>query len=213
MEKKFCALTFDDGPNTSTTVKMLDILKKHDVKASFFLWGDFITDETAPVVRREHEEGHEICNHSKTHTPFDKLTPGQMLEEISWTEEKISSVIGKGTNFFRPPYIGVNDSVYETVPLPMICGIAANDWMPEVSAQQRYDMIMQSMRPGAIILLHDLPGNDRTLATVEMLIPALREQGYEFVTISDLFEKYGVDPRANRYLYTFADQTVRRVDE
>ena len=213
MEKKYCALTFDDGPNTTITVRMLDILKKHDVKASFFLWGDFINDDTVPVVRREFEEGHEICNHSRTHTPFDQLTPEQMLEEINWTEDKIRSIIGKGTNFFRPPYIGVNDSVYETVPLPMICGIAANDWMPEVTAQQRYDMIMASIRPGAIILLHDLFENVQTLECVEMLIPALRRQGYEFVTVSDLFDKYGIDPRANKYLYTFADQTVRRVDE
>ena len=213
MEIKYCALTFDDGPNTTITPRMLDILKAHDVRASFFLWGDFINEETVSVVRREFEEGHEICNHSKTHTPFDTLTPEQMLAEIEWTEEKIKSIIGKGTNFFRPPYIGVNDSVYETVPLPMICGIAANDWMPEVTAQQRYDMIMSAIRPGAIILLHDLFENVQTLETVKMLIPALREQGYEFVTVSELFEKYGIDPRANKYLYTFVDQTVRRVDE
>lgn len=213
MEKKYIALTFDDGPNATTTVTMLDILEEHGVKASFFLWGDFITEETEPVVRRTFESGHEICNHSKTHTPFDQLTPEQMLAEIEWTENRIKSIIGKGTKFFRPPYIGVNDSVYETVPLPMICGIAANDWVPEVTAQQRFDMIMEAVKPGAIILLHDLFGNDQTLDAVEMLIPALRAEGYEFVTVSELFEKYGIDPCENKYLYTFADQTVRRVDE
>jgi len=74
-------------------------------------------------------------------------------------------------------------------------------------------MIMASLRPGAIILLHDLFNNEQTLEAVEMLIPAIREQGYEFVTVSDLFAQYGIDPKANKYLYTFADQTVRRVDE
>ena len=208
----FCALTFDDGPNTTTTVEMLDVLERHGIVASFFLCGDNITDSTAPVVRRAFDMGCEMCNHSRTHPPFSELSPEQMLSEIEYTSEAIKNVIGHSPRFFRPPYIAVNDRVFDTVPLPMICGIGAEDWLDEISAQERHDRIVSQMVPGTIILLHDMDGNEKTVEAVDKLIPTLREMGYEFVTVTQLFEKYGIDPKANNYLYTYVDQDYRMPD-
>ncbi len=208
----YCALTFDDGPNTTTTVQMLDILERHGVTASFFLWGDFINDQTAPVVRRAFDMGCEICNHSRTHAHFTELTPSQMLEEITFTTKAIQDITGTAPKFFRPPYISVNDEVFSTVPLPMICGINALDWQPEITAQQRFDMIMEQIRPGALVLLHDLEGNYQTVEAVDRLIPALKEAGYEFLTVSGIFDAYGITPEPHKYLYSFVDQTEKMPD-
>jgi len=206
---KYCALTFDDGPNTTTTVRMLDVLEKHGAVGSFFLWGDFIREETVPVVRRAYDMGCEICNHSRTHTPFAELTPEQMLEEVEYTTDAIKRIIGQEPRFFRPPYISINDDVFRTVPLPMICGIHGLDWEPDKTAQQRFDMIMEQITPGALILLHDFEGNDRTVEALELLIPALKEQGYELTTVSGLFEKFGITPEAHNYMYSFVQQSER----
>lgn len=205
----YCALTFDDGPNTTTTVEMLDVLARHNAVASFFLCGNNINEQTAPVVRRAFDMGCEICNHSRTHSPFSELTSQQMLEEIEYTSSAVHTITGQYPRFFRPPYIAVNDSVFDSVPLPMICGIGAEDWVEEISARERHDRIVQQMRPGVIILLHDMAGNRQTVEAVDMLIPTIRGMGYELVTVSQLFEKHGIDPKANDYLYTYAEQDYR----
>jgi len=207
--KLYCALTFDDGPNTTTTVHMLDILQKHGVTASFFLCGDNITADTAPVVKRAYDMGCQICNHSRSHPPFSGLTPEQMMDEIEYTSKAIEAITGQMPVFFRPPYIAVNDAVFDTVPLTMICGIGAEDWLEEVSAQQRHDRIVARMQPGVIILLHDGEGNEQTVEAVDMLIPTLKDMGYEFLTVSGLFDSYGIDPGQNKYLYTYVNQDYR----
>lgn len=197
---KLVALTFDDGPNTTTTLEVLDKLKKYNVVASFFLIGEQITDESAESVKKEIELGCEIANHSWTHQFMSKLTPEQIREEIKKDDEKIFELTGYYPRFFRPPFIDVNEAMAQNIDLPFICGIGGRDWEPEVSSEERARLILENMLDGGIILLHDLLGNSKTVDALDIIIPKLLEQGYEFVTISDLFERKGVKPEIHKGL-------------
>ncbi len=196
-EKKLVALTFDDGPSVGTTDKVLDVLKENDIVASFFLIGQKITEESAYLVKRAHDMGCTIENHSKTHPGMTGLTDEQILEEISYTTNKIEEITGEKPAFFRPPYIDYDQRLFDLVDLGFICGYGCEDWQPEVSAEERTRRILEQAHPGFIILVHDMEGNTRTIEAIKKIIPALKEQGYEFVTIRDLFAKSGKVPERN----------------
>ncbi len=196
-EKKLVALTFDDGPSVGTTDKVLDVLKENDIVASFFLIGQKITEESAYLVKRAHDMGCTIENHSKTHPGMTGLTDEQILEEISYTTNKIEEITGEKPAFFRPPYIDYDQRLFDLVDLGFICGYGCEDWQPEVSAEERTRRILEQAHPGFIILVHDMEGNTRTIEAIKKIIPALKEQGYEFVTIRDLFAKSGKAPERN----------------
>ncbi len=195
MEKKYIALTFDDGPNTTTTSEVLDILEKYHVKGSFFLVGDEINEESIKQAKRAFDMGCEINNHSKTHPAMPEMSKDEILAEVEFTNQKIIGITGKAPLFFRPPYIAVNDLMLDIIPLTFIAGYGCSDWLPEVSAEERYKKVMEQADNGAIILLHDAKGNDNTVAALEMIIPDLISQGYDLVTVSDLFRLCGCEPK------------------
>ena len=194
-EPKLIALTFDDGPNTTTTNDVLDILEKYHAKASFFLIGDNINAESAASVKRAYDMGMEIGNHSKTHANMSKMTAEEMQAEISFVDDKVMEITGEPTRFFRPPFIDVSPAMYEAIDKPFICGIDCQDYMANVTAQQRADYILNGARDGVIVLLHDAAGNDQTVEALRIVMPELTAQGYEFVTLSELFERQGETPR------------------
>jgi len=194
-QEKLVALSFDDGPNTTTTVHMLDVLKKHGVQASFFVIGTQINDESARIMQRAHQEGHDIENHSWTHSAMPQLTTDSMKREIELTTELIVKYVGEQPEFFRPPYIAVSDEMYNAIALPFICGEGSTeDWVPTVTADQRYERMMAAARDGLIFLLHDMEGNEATVEAVDRLIPALLAKGYRFVTVRELFREKGKTP-------------------
>lgn len=193
--EKLIALTFDDGPNTGTTMDILDKLEKYDVKASFFLVGKDIREETIPVIQREISLGCEIGNHSKTHSFMNKLSKEEIREEVGTTSEKIKDITGKEPQFFRPPYIEINDLMYQVIDMPFICGVNAQDWLPEVSPEERARRILEQSVDGAIVLLHDFPGNANTVEALDTIIPQLKSRGFEFVTVSEMFQRKGVPIR------------------
>lgn len=194
-ERKVIALTFDDGPNTETTPQVLEKLRKHGVVASFFLVGDNITPESAEVSRRAFEAGCEINNHSRTHSAMPQLSPAQTRAEIEYTSERIASITGERPRFFRPPYIAISEQMYENIDLTFIAGIGAEDWLDEVSADERAKRILAQARDGDVILLHDMTGNFRTVQALDAIIPELLERGFELVTVTELFKAKGVTPR------------------
>lgn len=191
-EKKVIAITFDDGPSMDITPKVLQVLKEQGIPGTFFVLGNHITADSAGIMLRAEEIGCEICNHSKTHTAFTELTPEQMNEELIYTSDLVQQYTGKRPRFFRPPYIALNDTVMETVELPMICGYGCQDWLEEITAEMRARMILDQARDGAIILLHDAAGNEKTVEALKIFLPILREQGYEFLTVSQLFAEKGL---------------------
>lgn len=206
MQKKLCALTFDDGPNTEITPLVLEKLEKYGIVASFFLVGDNINAESEKAAKRAFDMGCEICNHSKTHSAFPELSAEEMRAEIEYTSSEIKRITGREPRFFRPPYIAVCSEMYDNIDLPFIAGIGAEDWLPEVTAQQRADKILGRIEDGAIILLHDMEENIQTVEALDILIPKLKEE-YEFVTVSELFDRAQVVPKKG-IVYSFTSQTT-----
>ncbi len=200
-QEKLIALSFDDGPNTTTTVNMLDVLKKHNVKASFFVIGNNITDESAKVMKRAHAEGHDIENHSLTHSAMSQLTADSIQKEIAATSALVDSLVGEAPVFFRPPYINVNQTMYDAISLGFICGLGCEDWEESVTEDMRVERIVAGAKDGRIFLLHDFAGNEATVGAVDRVIPILKAQGYRFVTVRELFAAKGVKPQRN-VIYT-----------
>lgn len=192
---KVIALTFDDGPNTTTTNEILDILEEYDAKATFFLIGNNINDESAVSVKRAYDMGCEIGNHSKSHPTMTDLTEAEIIEEVSYVDEKVFEITGEYPTFFRPPFIAVNDLMYDTIDHTFICGFGCSDYLDTVTAQDRIDAVMSAAKDGLIVLLHDAAGNDMTVEALKTIVPELIEDGYELVTLSELYERQGETPK------------------
>ena len=204
------ALTFDDGPNTTITPQVLDILEEHGIAASFFLIADNINPESAQQVRRAMSLGCDIQNHSRTHGFMNQMTPEQIREEICFCSDRIIEITGKAPTFFRPPYIAVNQTLFDEVDLTFICGVGCEDWVPEVPAEERARRVLATAEDGEIVLLHDMTGNINTVEALKTIIPELKQRGFSFCTVPQLFEECGVTPVRNR-IYSNVYQTADRV--
>ena len=205
---KYLCLSFDDGPNTipgdNTMNDMLDIMEKHNVPGSFFLIGNKITEENKKVILRAVKMGCDIQNHSWTHPFMSKLTPQEIREEYKKCDDLITEIVGVRPTFFRPPFVDMAEKMYENIKVPFICGCGCNDWEPDKDADFRYEHMMQAAQNGTIFLLHVMEGNKATLEAVDRAIPVLKEQGYEFVNLPDLFKKCGVNPDKPHSLWSVA---------
>ena len=193
-EVKYIALTFDDGPNSTTTNEVIDKLEKYGIVASFFLVGNNIDDESAKAVKRAYDLGCEIDNHSRTHSNMTELSAEEIKAEYDYTDGKVYEITGEHTKFFRPPYIAVHQIMFDNIDVPFIAGIGANDWEDRVTAEMRARMILKQAKDGDIILLHDAEGNSMTVEALDAIIPELQKQGYKFVTVTELFRAKGIEP-------------------
>lgn len=195
-DDKLIALSFDDGPSLGSTNALLDYFEEMGIVGTFFVIGDNINDETAEVMKRAYEMGCEIGNHSKTHQQMANMIPPTLEEEIESTQEKIKSYIDFEPVLFRPPFLSISQTMHETIPLTFIFGRDSLDWQG-ISAEERAKNIMNFAEDGIIVLMHDGWDNYDTVEAVKMVVPQLMEQGYKFVTISELFEAKGVTPEAH----------------
>ena len=208
IETKYVALTFDDGPNTTTTAEVLDMLEKYDITASFFLIGTNINDESAKVVKRAYDMGCEINNHSKSHPYMNEMSVDEIIEQFTYTDDLIYEITGERSKFFRPPYIAVSQDMLDNIDVPFISGIGCNDWDDKVTVERRHAMILRQVKDGSIILLHDAEGNSKTVEALDTLIPEMLAQGYKFVTVSELFETYSVEiSGSDEKIYSNVHQT------
>lgn len=204
-EVKYIALTFDDGPNATTTNEVIDKLEKYGIVASFFLVGNNVNDESAKAVKRAYDLGCEIDNHSRTHSNMTELSAEEIKAEFDYTDEKVYEITGEHTKFFRPPYIAVHQIMFDNIDVPFIAGIGANDWEDRVTAEMRARMILKQAKDGDIILLHDAEGNSMTVEALDTIIPELQKQGYKFVTVTELFSAKGIIPDMEK-VYTNVTQ-------
>ena len=201
MNKKYVAYTFDDGPS-NITERVLDILAEKNVKGTFFLVGDNITKEKEHILLRQIKEGHELANHSKTHPDMTNLSVEDINNEIEYTTKRIEEVAGVTPKFFRPPYIAVSQEMYDNIDLPFICGQGNEDWDENSTVEHRVKVTLETITPGTIILNHDGENNFANLEAIPQIIDGLLAQGYEFVTLSKLFELYDVNPNQKNMLWT-----------
>lgn len=193
---KYCALTFDDGPDIVKTPLVLDKLQTHGIVASFFVVGLHINDSTAPVLERAVAIGCEIHNHSWSFDSMNQMTKEEIKESIGKTTEAIKKYAGVTPAFFRPPNLLVSQEMYNAIDFPFIDGILGMDWDGcNTTAEQRVKNVLRGMMDGAIILLHDVqPDPHPTPETLDILIPELKKQGYQFLTLTELFVKKGITP-------------------
>ncbi len=201
---KYIALSFDDGPNTKTTPKVLDVLEENGVRASFFVVGRNIDKASAKVMTRASDLGCDIENHSFTHKAMSKLTASEIEEEISKTNELIEKYTGTVPRFFRPPYIDYNELMHKIIDLTFINGYCCEDYNDKVSAETRAERILENAKDGDILLLHDSEGNDATVEALKTVIPELKKRGFVFVTVPELFDTVrGAAPKSNNgVIYT-----------
>ena len=204
---KVIALTFDDGPDALSTNMILDVFEENNARASFFLIGNNITESNADTVRREVELGCEVNSHSLTHSYMNRMTAEEIISEMEETDAKIEAITAVTPRFFRPPFIAVNDTMFENIDKPFINGLGSNDWDNNVSADQIAERVLAQAEDGAIILLHDGNSNFRTAEAIKTIVPELQAQGYELVTVSELFHAKGVEPQEDNILYSRAEQT------
>ena len=201
------ALTFDDGPNTVITPQVLDILKENGAVGTFFLIAQNITPESAEVVRRAVAQGCDIENHSLTHGFMDKMTAEEIRAEVKACTEQIVAITGREPQFFRPPFIAVNQTMYDNISYTFICGAGCEDWVPAVSAEERAERVLANAEDGQIVLLHDMQWNVNTVEALKTIVPELKKRGYRFVTCAQLFAEAGIKPVHGR-LYSNVYQTV-----
>ncbi len=220
------ALTFDDGPDPAYTPAILDILKRENVPATFFVIGKN-GDEHPDLLRRIVNEGHEVGNHTFTHPNLGEI-PGRLTTlELNATQRLIESITGRSTVLFRPPYFGDAEADKPGEVEPAIIAqklgyvivglrIDPNDWEPNVSADQIVQRtIVRAMDTnpetrGQVVLLHD-SGGDRaaTVQALPKLIHELRNRGFKFVLVSDLggWSRDQVMPQlpSSEHVYTRTD--------
>lgn len=192
-KKKVIALTFDDGPHPVYTPKILDILKKNNAKATFFIVGENV-DKNKDILKRILSEGHEIGNHTFTHPNTHKIAISRLRKEISDTDKAIFNATGEHPKYFRSPG-GFFDT--EVVNLCNEFGYKfilwswwqdTKDWRcPGVNKIVK--QVLSRPHNGDIILFHDyVMGKSQTPQALEKVLPVLKEMGFEFVTIGNLLE-------------------------
>ena len=184
-QEKVVALTFDDGPDPLYTGFLLDVLKTKNVKATFFILGSNAT-QSPDLLKRISAEGHEIGNHGYSHS----YTSSQFIRELERTDEVVFKVIQQHTRFYRPPGGIVSKSVVEGVKnkghVLTLWSIDSKDWRNPGPARIVQNVVNSSF-PGAIILLHDGgEKREQPIQALSSIIEQLKQQGYRFVTVSEL---------------------------
>ncbi len=190
---KKIALTFDDGPDLVYTPKILDILKKEGVHASFFVLGMNAARYPA-IIRRIVNDGHTLGNHSFDHINLALSHKEKIDWEVLATEQVLTRIVGKQPRWFRAPYGNVSPLVLTELHRmgyrAVNWSVDSNDWR-SLPAHKVKDNILQNVAPGAIILQHSAAGgpNENLSGTVRALtdiIRTLKKNGYQLVTVPQL---------------------------
>jgi peptidoglycan/xylan/chitin deacetylase (PgdA/CDA1 family) len=184
--KNAIALTIDDGPHPRWTPKVLDLLDKHDVKATFFVIGEQVP-ENAKLVREVVEAGHGIANHTLTHPMYmPGLTRKQLEYEINGAYRRIHETTGAVPHLFRAPGGNWSPRVFKAIAHhglhPIDWDIDPRDWARPGVHHIKHKMMRA--RPGDILLCHD-GGGDRsqTVASLKYVLPRLKDKGLEFIKL------------------------------
>src|SRR5580698_8102616 len=191
------ALTYDDGPNDPHTLRLLEVLARQGVQATFFLIGRYV--EQRPEIAREIvRAGHVIGNHTFTHPLLTFKSEAEIRQELTHCRSALRDAIGEPSNLFRPPFGGRRPAVLRVARdlglEPVMWNVTGYDWNAP-PAEVIEGKIAKQMRGGDVILLHDgghkQMGADRsqTVIATDHLITRYKAGGYEFVTIPQMMEE------------------------
>lgn len=190
------ALTFDDGPHAGHTERLLDVLRKQNVRATFFVVGSQVIKHPE-LLKKISAQGHEIENHTNVHPNLKKLSRGRIRHELEITSELIKQITGQKCVYFRPPGGRYNSKVLEVA---RSLGLRMALWtvFPKDHQETDYNIIAQRIlskaHDGAVVILHS--GITPTVAALPVVIKELRDKGYYFATLSQLEELYPRDKLA-----------------
>jgi len=193
------ALTFDDGPNDPWTLRLLDVLRRHEVCATFFLIGRYVS-ERPEIAQQIAAAGHVIGNHTYSHPNLIFTSAKEVEQQIKRCSYALNQTVGKHSSLFRPPFGGRTPQVLRAVRKcglqPVMWSVSGRDWnassMGEIETK-----VWDGVEGGEVILLHDgghqHMGVDRsaTVQAVDHLITRYRNEGFRFVTVPEMMEEHG----------------------
>lgn len=197
--KRYVYLTFDDGPHPKYTLQILNILKRYNVKATFFVLGKK-AEQFPHIIKSIKESGHIIGNHGYSHRPIWILLPKDTREEFDKTDSIISGITGESPRYLRPPWGGVNLGLLEFLRNKsrkiVLWSLDSRDWQRTIDEKKLAKRVLERIKPGDIILFHDGRWDDiseKTVRVLPQIIEGLRSKGYEFSNELDreTFEKLG----------------------
>ncbi len=193
---KRLALTYDDGPNDPYTLRLMEVLAKHDVRATFFTIGRYV-QRKPQIVRDLIQAGHVIGNHTYTHPNLAWQSTMQARIQLSMCQDVLSDATGTAPKLFRPPFGGRRPSVLriarELDLEPVMWSITCYDWKA-TSPDQIEKHVERQLSGGDVILLHDGRHNEmgvdrsHTVAATDRLITRYKNQGYEFLTVPEMMK-------------------------
>lgn len=197
-EKPMIALTFDDGPYRNNTKALLDLFEQYNGRATFFVVGyhlDVYTEDTLDAYRR----GFQIGNHTLNHPALRQISDEEGMKEIEGMNQKLNELGIPGEAMLRPPYGEYTEYLQENLNVPMIgWNVDSADWLTK-DAENIYVRVVGNVKDGDIVLLHDL--QDATAEAMKRVVPELVEQGFQLVTVEELFRAKGIEPQAGQYYY------------
>ncbi len=194
-KKKMVALTYDDGPYTPVTNRILDSLEEYNGRATFFVVGSRVSTYK-DCIKREFELGCEIGNHTYNHTILTSVSASTIKSEISKTNDAVKKITGQAPTIVRTPGGAVNSTVKANVKYPMFnWSVDTLDWKYRNSSSV-VSSIKNNVRDGSIVLMHDLYGS--TASASEEIIPWLVKNGYQLVTVSELMAVKGIEVKAGQ---------------
>ena len=183
---KFVSLSFDAAWGNEDTQMLIDILAKYNVKATFFVVGEWV-DKYPESVKALHDAGHEVMNHSDAHPHMAKLTAKQIIDEVNRCSDKIEAVTGVRPTLFRCPYGEYDDNVIGTV---NGMGLTAVQWdtdsldWKKLTAGEIYKRVTSKVQPGSIVLFHN--AGLHTPEALPSILEYLLAEGYTVVPISEI---------------------------
>ena len=193
--KKLIAFTFDDSPAKYMENILVAFASFNEqnpdcrATATFFINGGMIFEESYPLLHTAHILGFELGNHTHSHFDLTTLNTGELQAEIRRTDELLSKVDGKNRHLLRPPFGRINEEIKTSLQTPIInWTIDTLDWTG-VTEQEIFDSVFNARFSGAIVLMHD--GPTATVQALKKLLPALKEDGYQVVSVSALAKAHG----------------------
>jgi len=184
--KPCIALTFDDGPSTATTPKVLSILEEKRVAASFFLVGRNV-DGNEKLIQRMAADGFEIGNHTWSHPDLRKLKDDEIRKEVLSTQAAIVAAGAPMPTLLRPPYGSWNKRVMKIADLQVaLWNEDPRDWDAK-NSKQLAKMVLKSVQPGGVVVMHDI--HKLTAGALGPVIDKLKDENYQFVTVSELMKQ------------------------
>lgn len=186
LTKPMVALTFDDGPNSKYTPKVLDLLYKNQINATFFLMGKNIKGNEL-LIKEMASSGHEIENHTFSHPDLATLDKYNIELEVSKAEKELKKILPNySTSYVRPPYGKYTEKVKSSILYPIVLWtIDSEDWKYN-NSDDIYNNVINNVKDGDIIVFHD--DNKPTIEALKRIITKLRESDFQFVTVSQLYQ-------------------------